>query len=281
LHRKSIKQKDGTLLKNNKVNYLAPTQIRRRGERYSNHPGPYPIEEDELRIIFPNISPSCLTNESNEKFPYRSGELYSTDLDLLLRLVKYLEPSIVLEIGTFTGKTTFQLAKNLPSSLIITIDLPQEKIVGGNQLYGTDNAYLQPTNLIGTVFNGTPEEKQIVQIFSDSSTTQCQTTLDEILQGRKIDFAFIDGSHSYPNVKNDFENIVLPRLSSDGIAFFDDYGLLMTHLGVTHYLLEKAYAESFLFYWFAPSEPTHSVIYLNCEEAKQHRWKKTDQTAVS
>jgi predicted O-methyltransferase YrrM len=261
------------LLKKEKVNYLSPSQIKRRGERYSNHPGPYPIEEDDLKAIFPDIPSSAPPATTDEEFLYRSGELYFTDLEILLRLAKYLSPSIVLEIGTFTGKTTFHLAKCLPSSLIITIDLPKENIADNDQIYGTDNAYLQSINQIGAIFKNTKEEKQIVQILSDSNSVQCQMKLDEILQGRKIDFAFIDGSHSYSNVKNDFENVVLPRLSKNGIVVFDDYGLLMTHLGVTHYLLEKAYKDSFLFYWFAPDELTHSVIYLNCDEAKQHKWK--------
>ena len=45
--------------------------------------------------------------------------------------------------------------------------------------------------------------------------------MDELLDGKKIDLAFVDGCHSYVGIKNDFE-VVYPRMSNIGTVVFHD-----------------------------------------------------------
>ena len=193
----------------------------------------------------------------------------------MLGLVRWLQPELIVELGTFTGKTTLLLSCEVPSARVITIDCPADKLANGGGHYGTDDAYLQPRDAIGSVYRGTDGASRITQILAKTGSDECALALDAALDGAAIEFAFIDASHSYSSVKCDFEQLILPRLGEHGVVVFDDYGLLMTHSGVTLYLLQKAYEEGFLFYWFAPSpSPTNCVLFsphLNRIHASLHR----------
>ena len=250
--------------------FLHPTEIVRRGYRYCNHPGPFPIEEADLRRLFPGISAERGHYRIPPNFPFKTGELSPICLQLVLRLARYAQPETVLEIGTFSGKTAYALAHVLPTAAIITVDVAIDMMTGMEDHYGTDMAYLQTRERIGVVYRGTDEERRIVQVMADSGSHECAKQIDAVLNGRRIDFALIDGAHSYTAVKADFEELVLPRLADGGIVVFDDYDLLMTHLGVTHYLLQKAYEDSYLFYWVThPSEKSTLVFFVNRKEFRE------------
>ena len=55
----------------------------------------------------------------------------------------------------------------------------------------------------------------------DSLNPEFPTFLKETLQNKPIDFAFIDGDHSYAGIKNDFK-AVYPLLSPSGVIAFHD-----------------------------------------------------------
>ena len=214
-----------------------------------------------------------------------SGEHVKGDVDpqnyrFIMKVIKHLEPKIIVEIGTFRGKTARGMAINSPSdSYVITIGLPREIMTGKESYYGSDKAYFLNKEKIGNIFKGTPEEQKIKQIYENSHSKKCRIYLDKILAGKKIDFAFIDGAHDYESVKTDFEELVLPRLATGGVVIFDDYGNIATHPGITDFLTEKARKDNCVFYWYAPyphpdRRNTSCVLYVNIQEVKDYRWKE-------
>lgn len=260
------------------VRFIKPTEISisELAKRYYRHPGPFVITEEDLCRIFPGIE--------NIKISY-PGEHIKGDADpqnytLIMRAVKYFKPKIIVEVGTFRGKTAHGMAiHSPPESSVITIGLPIEKMTGQESYYGTDKVYFLKKEEIGSIFKGTPEEQKIKQIFADSHSLECELCLDKLLAGRQIEFAFIDSAHDYESVKQDFEGLILPRLAMCSVVMFDDYGNIPTHPGITDYLTEKARKDNFVFYWYAPyhhpdKRNTSCVFYLNIPETKNYRWRE-------
>ena len=147
-----------------KVKFLNPTEvsIHELAKRFHRHPGPYKINEDDLEKIFSGMR--------KIKISY-SGEHVKGDVDpqnyrFIMKVIKHLEPKIIVEIGTFRGKTALGMAINSPSdSYVITIGLPREIMTGKESYYGSDKAYFLNKEKIGNIFKGTPEEQKIKQIY--------------------------------------------------------------------------------------------------------------------
>lgn len=252
-----------------KVKFLHPKQI---NERYRHYPGPFAIDENDLNKIFPNIKniETDPTNVSN--YQYQKGDLDWPNLLFITKLISYLKPKNIVEIGTFRGRTTYQMAMYSPQSKIITIDIADK---GAFEFSGTDLKYQQRVENVGKAFRGSNTEKRISQLIVDSLTKKCQVMLDNRLGNNKIDFAFIDAGHDYDSVRHNFEELILPRLSKNGVVVFDDYNRPLSILGVTHYLLEKAYKDGYVFYWYAPreSEHTNEVIFINNKDSRCYNWR--------
>jgi len=135
----------------------------------------------------------------------------------------------IVEIGVQFGETTAFLCD-------------AARMTGG-KVFGYD--YFEPIGVY-TTLNAPPmdvAEKTILNSGAKRDTfklTKVDTTSDDfnkiLLQDTNgvIDFAFIDGDHSYNGVKNDFLK-VYPYLIEDGIiAFHDTY----THAGCRKFVLE-------------------------------------------
>lgn len=126
-----------------------------------------------------------------------------------------------IEIGTFNGNTTLNIAHNLPAGgKVVTLDLPIE----GDQSYalkidGEELRNMTDRRIVGEQFKGHEEEKKIVQVFGDSAKIDFSTL------GGPFDFAFIDGCHDYAYVKSDTDN-VLKVMRSGGIIMWHDYAMM-------------------------------------------------------
>ena len=107
-----------------------------------------------------------------------------------MQILAKLAPKTVLEIGTGRGGTLYLWSKVAAADgVLISIDLPKgcpEWKIPFYKSFGSANQeiHLLPTN------------------------SHDKTTLREVKRipgGRKVDFLFIDGDHSYEEVKSDFE----------------------------------------------------------------------------
>lgn len=118
---------------------------------------------------------------------------------LLFRLVEYFKPSTVIELGTSVGISTLYMAKADPAAIIYTIE------------GCTTKSEQAETNFTGL------KVANIVQHIG-----RFDIVLPDVLkQAGKLDFAFIDGNHTYEATLANF-NSLLSISGNDAVFVFDD-----------------------------------------------------------
>lgn len=130
-------------------------------------------------------------------------------------IAKYVEkhhPQTVVEVGTHLGGSLYVWTRYLEPERIVCVDL----------------SYQEREQFLKEFL---PTESTLIK--GDSTKSQTATQVDEALNGKSIDFLYIDGSHAYEDVKADFNNF-LPIMSSEGIIGFDD----LWHDGVSRFWQE-------------------------------------------
>jgi cephalosporin hydroxylase len=122
----------------------------------------------------------------------------------LLLILDKVKPKVILEIGTARGGTLF-LFSNIAheEAILISVDLYQT---------------IEKRILFRYIKKG---KQKIYLIQGDSHSIETLRKIEEILKGRKVDFLFIDGDHSYEGVKRDFE-MYSPLVRKGGIIAFHD-----------------------------------------------------------
>lgn len=127
----------------------------------------------------------------------------------LVSLIRRQRPKTVLEIGTFHGGTLWAWCRlAAPDATIISIDLP-----GGEGGGGYDDA--------GPLLRYGRRDQTLHLLQVDSHLPATVIEVERRLDGRKVDFAFIDGDHTYAGVKQDFDTY-RQFLAPDGIVAFHD-----------------------------------------------------------
>ena len=151
--------------------------------------------------LFEKIPPVALSEIVDRPFvriegsyAYTDGSLPLCDLLALLSVLVDRSPQTVLEIGTFNGYTTRLMALNLPKAKIHTIDLPEDFHDTGTGLQ-KDDFHLIASRRVGAEFRADPSITTITQHFGDTAEYAFPPA----------EFFFIDGSHTYPYVRNDTE----------------------------------------------------------------------------
>jgi len=129
----------------------------------------------------------------------------------LVEIVETLKPTVIVEVGTNMGGSLFCFTKVAQqNALIISIDLPEGLGGGGYPLYRSD------------FYRSFASKNQEMFLWRlDSHQIDTLNQLKETLNGRKIDFLFLDGDHSYEGVKQDFE-WYSPLVRSGGVIAFHD-----------------------------------------------------------
>lgn len=121
-----------------------------------------------------------------------------SEISALCCLLVARRPKKILEIGSFRGLTTLNLALNAPQAEIHTVDITD---TWGSYYYAER-----------------PEITNIHQHYGDTNTFDFAREI-----GGGVDFCLIDGGHEYEQVRNDTMK-VLPLLTDDCILLWDDYG---------------------------------------------------------
>ncbi len=156
-----------------------------------------------------------------------SSEMSPGELAVLCWLVKWKQPRMVVEIGTYRGFTTQHLSRNTGDSCrIYTVDLPAE-VALGNPAAFSDPQLVKAAAGAQRAFDHDPK---ITQILQDSTTIDWKKFLD-----RPVDFALVDASHLYQHVQADTEAI-MKVLAPNAIVLWHDYRPIEIRRGVKRYL---------------------------------------------
>lgn len=160
----------------------------------------------------------------------------------LLMVMKQVVPAdgIIVEIGVDGGGGLDTYKKAFPLATVIGIDNNLEK---ADQL------------------------KKHKMIFGDSTLSETKDKLTEALDGRSIDFLFIDGDHVYEGVKNDYElfkDLVRP---GGAIGFHDTSRMgegWATKVEVRKFLKElwKSNSHQCAEFWNGRENPGTAIIWV-------------------
>jgi len=105
----------------------------------------------------------------------------------LAQAVQAIQPRIILEIGTASGGTAL-IWSYLASELVITCDLK-------------DMSYQAP---LFTRFPPPGSQCKVTLMSGNSHSPEFKARVARELNGRKVDFLFIDGDHTEPGVTADY-----------------------------------------------------------------------------
>jgi hypothetical protein len=153
----------------------------------------------------------------------RSGNVTLGELAILAQAAAGIpDGSEVIEIGTFDGRTTVNLALNAsPSSAIFTLDLPPHQPTRLPLEIGERRYVDKP--LPGARFSHGRQSfpgltERITQLLGDSAT------FDWSNHYGKAGLVFVDGSHAYEYVRLDSAT-AMRLAASDGVVLWHDYGV--------------------------------------------------------
>lgn len=133
----------------------------------------------------------------------------------LAAVCQHVAPKKVFEIGTYKGASTLVMAMHTPPETeILTLDLPPQQRATKYPVDIGDITGVPFT--VGELYRGTEFEPKIHQLYGDSGVFDFEGFYG------KVDLVFVDGNHTYENVKTDSEN-AFRILSSGGVIIWDDY----------------------------------------------------------
>jgi cephalosporin hydroxylase len=131
------------------------------------------------------------------------------DRDEMRRLWELLErdpPRTIVEIGTKFGGSLFLLARvAAPDALIVAVDLPSSYDPARDALF---RALAGP-------------RQEIRPLWKDSHDPAARDAVREALEGRPLDFLHVDGDHTLPGVRSDFETYA-PFVRPGGLVALHD-----------------------------------------------------------
>jgi predicted O-methyltransferase YrrM len=153
----------------------------------------------------------------------RKGNIRLSELALLAKAAAAVPPSQeIIEIGTFDGRTTLNLAVNsAPDVRIVTLDLPKDYVPKFPMNIGEYKLANKPVS--GARYRNcnaawSDDASRIVQLLGDSAT------FDWSPFHNKAGLVFVDGSHTYENVRND-SDVAFRLLAPGGTVIWHDYGV--------------------------------------------------------
>jgi hypothetical protein len=129
--------------------------------------------------------------------------------------------TIVVEIGTFDGRTTLNLAVNTAAQTpVYTLDLPPDD-VATHALAPSERQYVDKPQA-GARFRACAPPwqtaaRRITQLTGDSAT------FDWSPYHGRAGLVFVDGSHTYEAVRIDSERAI-PLVAKGGVVLWHDYG---------------------------------------------------------
>ena len=137
---------------------------------------------------------------------------------LIEQIVRFNKCKVCVEVGVAYGTTTNYICKAamLNGGKVFGFDIWEKH---GEQLQFP--IFSDPTTVLSYLTSNGHTNVKLYKV--DSKTPQFKKLLNQTVT--EIDFAFIDGDHSYNGIKNDFD-IIYPKLSKNGIIIFHDTAVI-------------------------------------------------------
>ena len=132
----------------------------------------------------------------------------------LASLAKVLEAKTVFEIGTYTGLTSWTLARNLEDAEVNTVDIPPDA-APTFQLESSDEFHPPPAEPMAYETIPLPGGS-VTQHWGDSAKFDFTPWTDA------VDLIYVDGAHSDDYVRSDSKN-AFAMLRAGGAVVWDDY----------------------------------------------------------
>lgn len=167
----------------------------------------------DIQIDPPILEDTCLP-------PYWGPQDHD-DFTPLMKIVKFFQPQIVLELGTAYGNMAANICRQCPNAKIYTVDTPIGKQTG------IITTYQLTEKQIGRVYRRYGFVDRIVQVFENTLYLDLSQYFDEPI----IDLAIIDACHDTEYVINDFLK-VNPCVRKGGIVLLHD-----THPSMENHLI--------------------------------------------
>jgi len=149
------------------------------------------------------------------------GEGISTPIEHLACLAfmtRALDPKVILEIGTFRGRSALTFALNSPDDCrVYTLDLGYEERVNLGDCYTRDDREIIRRSITGVDYKDSEVDHKITQLYGDS------TEFDFTPFYGMVDLVFVDGAHNYTVVLSDTRN-ALRMVKKGGLIIWDDFG---------------------------------------------------------
>ena len=161
------------------------------------------IAPTDIEIEPPILEDICLP-------PY-FGPTDHDDYLPLMKIVKALQPSVVVELGTAHGNLTANICQQCPQATVYTVNAPAELQTGEMVTYQLS------LEDIGRVYKNYGFANRVVQIFENT----LDLNLSEFLAGQVVDLAIIDACHDTDYVINDFHKVE-PFVKPRGIVLLHD-----------------------------------------------------------
>lgn len=169
-----------------------------------------PIEIDDLAPPLEGGERDRFIQDHVNMPPRPDCGLFHDDLGTLIRILRAIRPSRILELGTGRGNATANLCL-FSEAQVFTVNALEE------QISGKTVTFILSRKEIGQVYRDYGYENRVTQIYCDTLDFR---PLDYVESG-SVDLAVIDACHDTDYVMNDFR-ILLPTLSEGALVLFHD-----------------------------------------------------------
>ena len=142
--------------------------------------------------------------ETIEKYWWHDGHFNFDQRDYFIETLKELKPDNILEIGFASGRSCITALVAAQPSRMVSLDVDLDYMDARKHAQLLENDF---PNL--KIIEGNSQQILNEQFFNE-----------HFADG--VDFAFVDGGHSYEDAKTDCDN-VYPRLNQGGTMIVDDY----------------------------------------------------------